>query len=115
MLILNNVTMPEIVIQNLSNKKVPADDTVRPLLYHFQQSYLDWMHACGGKGRCTTCKVVVLEGLDNFEPLTEAEQRYERQGALRANERLACQARIKGDILIRVPEEGKLPHIRYSE
>lgn len=109
--------MPSIIIQNLSNKTVPVDDIAKPLLYHFQQVRLDWMHACGGKGRCTTCKVIVLDGIDSFESLTEAEQRYLRLGALRANERLACQARLNGkaDVLVRVPEESKLPHLKYSD
>src|SRR4051812_36060628 len=98
--------MPVILIQNLHNLKLDVSDEKLPLLKHFQDHYLDWMHACGGKGRCTTCKLKVLNGLQNFEPLTEAEQRFHRLGALAEDERLSCQARIFGDVIVCVPEES---------
>jgi 2Fe-2S ferredoxin len=107
--------MPIILIENLGNLTVAVHDVSLPLLKHFQANRLDWMHACGGKGRCTTCKVKITSGLAHFEPLTEAEERYRRQGALGSDERLSCQARIHGDITIRVPDESQLPHIHYTE
>ena len=107
--------MPKILIQNLFNKELEVQDNTKTLLHHFYDSQLDWMHACGGKGRCTTCKVIVLEGINNFSGRTEAEIRYFQLGELQENERLSCQARISGNVLIRVPEEFKLPHLRYSE
>jgi 2Fe-2S ferredoxin len=110
----NNVTSARIVIQNWSQKTLTVTDLSRTLLQHFQDHRLDWMHACGAKGRCTTCKVMVLEGLEQMQPLTPAEQRYRQLGALHNQERLSCQARISGDVTLRIPEEYKLPHIDYS-
>lgn len=107
--------MALIVIRNLDNKSVPITDLRLPLLRHFQENRLDWMHACGGKGRCTTCKIIVLEGKENFSQVTPAENRYRSLGALKENERLSCQVRISGDVKIAVPEECKLPHIQYSQ
>jgi ferredoxin, 2Fe-2S len=107
--------MFEILIENLYQRKLKAEATTRPLLYHLQQNYIDWMHACGGKGRCTTCKTIFVKGMENTEPLTPAEQKYKDSGALRPGERLACQVVITGDITIRVPHEGKLPHVLYSD
>jgi ferredoxin, 2Fe-2S len=86
----------------------------RSILATLQAERIDWMHACGGKGRCTTCRFSVVSGAAHLSPLTSHELRYRQQGDLRNNERLACQVRTIGDILIRVPEEGKLPHIEYS-
>jgi ferredoxin, 2Fe-2S len=106
--------MAKIEIENLFGKVIMAETPSRTILYHLQANGLDWMHACGGKARCTTCKVVVLEGLHNLEPLTTGEQRIARQVPLRQNERLSCQAIVTGDIIIRVPDENKLPHIQYS-
>jgi 2Fe-2S ferredoxin len=106
--------MPRIVISNWSRKTLEVKDPTKPLLQHFHDHHLDWMHACGGKGRCTTCKVIVLAGEENLPPLTPAEQKYYNLGELKTPERLSCQARIKGDIIIAVPEEFKLPHIKYS-
>ena len=103
------------MIANLFQKTIDTTDYGKPLLKHFHDNGLDWMHACGGKGRCTTCKVIVKAGLENFDPPTPAEKRWEKEGALRAGERLACQARITGNVLISVPKEYQLPHVRYSD
>ena len=86
----------------------------KTLLNHFQAHRLDWMHACGGKGRCTTCKVIVLEGMEHLGLLTLAEQKYRQMGALKAQERLSCQAIPDGSVVVAVPEEYKLPHVRYE-
>lgn len=107
--------MARIVITNWSEKNLEVKDLSRTLLQHFQDHRLDWMHACGGKGRCTTCKAIVISGLENFEPVTPPEERFRQMGALSNNERLCCQSRITGDVILRVPEAYKLPHINYSE
>src|SRR4030095_16534584 len=31
-------------------------------------------HVCGGNARCSTCRVIVLEGVENCRPRTEAEK-----------------------------------------
>lgn len=107
--------MPKITIRNMANRIVSVDDPGKPILYHLQQAYIDWMHACGGKGRCTTCKLHVTEGWENLAPRTPAEERYFSRGEIRADERLACQAMVKGDIVIVVPTSTKLPHLSYSD
>jgi 2Fe-2S ferredoxin len=106
--------MVKIVIENLGKKELLVNDFSLPVLRHLHGHFVDWMYACGGKGRCTTCKMVVLSGMENISPLSTAEQQYRREGALAENERLTCQAFISGDILIRVPAEFKLPHVPYS-
>ncbi len=106
--------MSTILIANWKNKTLSVNDPNVSLLRLFQNHRLDWMHACGGKGRCTTCKVIVLEGMENFSQVTPAENRYRAMGALQSNERLSCQVRVLGDVTVEVPEEYKLPHITYS-
>jgi 2Fe-2S ferredoxin len=107
--------MAVIVIKNLEEKTLEVQDFSKTLLQHVQGNGLDWMQACGGKGRCTTCKVIVVQGSENLEPKTQAELRYEGLGLLLKNERLSCQVKIKGNISILVPKEGQLPHIKYSD
>lgn len=107
--------MARIVIQNLSKRTIEITDYSQSLLRHFQEHGIDWMYACGGKGRCTTCRLIIAEGEANVQPLTEAEQKYYRQGALLDQERLACQTRISGDVTVIVPKENQLPHMRYSD
>ncbi|MFZ2906202.1 MAG: 2Fe-2S iron-sulfur cluster-binding protein [Cyclobacteriaceae bacterium] len=108
-------TMAVIVIKNLEEKTLEVQDFSKTLLQHVQQNGIDWMHACGGKGRCTTCKAVVLQGLEHAQPKTNAELRYESQRLLASNERLACQVKITGSITVFIPDEGKLPHMKYSD
>ena len=107
--------MARIVIANWAKKTLEGTDLSKSLLGHLQDNRLDWMHACGGKGRCTTCKAVIIEGYENLLPLTVAEERYRSQSELGHNERLCCQAKISGDIVIAIPKENKLPHINYSK
>lgn len=106
--------MALIVIKNLAEKTLEVQDFSKTLLQHVQQNGIDWMHACGGKGRCTTCKVIIEEGQENLEPKTQPELKYEGLGLLAQNERLSCQLKIKGDIVVQIPEEGKFPHMKYS-
>ena len=106
--------MPKIFIQNME-KTVVASNTARPLLFLLQDEFIDWMHACGGKGRCTTCKAIIVDGAENLSLRTKAEENYSEKGELLKNERLACQVLVYGDIVIKVPEESKLPHLNYSD
>jgi 2Fe-2S ferredoxin len=104
----------KIEIDNLFGITIAVSDANKSLLAHFHANQLDWMHACGAKGRCTTCKVIVLSGMENLSPLTPAEERYRLQKALSGNERLSCQACPSGDVYVSVPEEYKLPHVKYG-
>ncbi|GAB3304815.1 2Fe-2S iron-sulfur cluster-binding protein [Hymenobacter humi] len=91
---------------------VPAGST---LLAALQAAGHDWMHACGAKGRCTTCRLQVRAGMENLSLPTDAELRYRAAGRLLANERLTCQARLPaGEVTARVPDATKLPHVQYS-
>src|SRR5205814_4021794 len=55
----------------------------------------------GGHARCSTCRVLVLEGRANLAPRTEDEVRLAVQKGLEDDIRLACQARVLGPITIR--------------
>ena len=107
--------MARIMIENLFKKTIEVTDLSQTLLSHLHDHGIDWMHACGGKGRCTTCKAIIREGDSNFGDFTDAEKKYLSMGALHVHERLTCQARIKGDIVITVPAEYRLPHLNYSD
>jgi 2Fe-2S ferredoxin len=105
--------MPLLTIENLPGPSIKATvDTT--LLASIQGVGHDWRHACGAKGRCTTCRIEVLAGAENLTPLTDPELRYQAAGRLLATERLTCQARLlEGDVRGRVPEATKLPHVQY--
>lgn len=105
--------MPILTVQNLPGAVLPVP-TGATLLAALHAAGHDWRHACGGKGRCTTCRLEVLSGLDHLTPLTAAELRYRHAGRLLPHERLTCQTRLpEGDVVGRVPQATKLPHVRY--
>jgi adenylate cyclase len=55
---------------------------------------------CGGRARCTTCRVRIAKGLDALEPPSELEAEALRRINAAPNVRLACQVRPAGDIWI---------------
>jgi ferredoxin, 2Fe-2S len=104
----------KIVIENLARKELAGNERGRTFLYWLRLGEQDWMHACGGKGRCTTCKLRVVEGMDALSAISHAEESYRATGELKQNERLACQAQVFGHCRIAVPDECKLPHLKYD-
>lgn len=55
-------------------------------------------HVCGGDGACGTCRVEVVTGWDNLTPPTPDETYKE----LEAPHRLSCQAKLGGDVVVKV-------------
>ena len=107
--------MPEIHIKNLYDKKIFTNNGEKSVLDIIHENFIDWMHACGKKGRCTSCKMIVLEGMENLSPLTAVEEKYRGQKRLAKNERLTCQVKLLGSIEIKVADLNKFPHMDYSE
>ncbi|MFD2512964.1 2Fe-2S iron-sulfur cluster-binding protein [Pontibacter locisalis] len=106
--------MPKLTVQNLANLEVKVGEG-QTLLKALQSQHIDWMHACGGKGRCTSCRIIVLQGMEHLGPLTESEVRYRNNSRLKDNERLTCQCTLAaGDATGKVPDQTKLPHLTYS-
>jgi signal transduction histidine kinase/ferredoxin len=56
---------------------------------------------CGGKSRCSTCRVLVLEGLERCLPRNTREQKIADQLHYHPALRLACQTTAEGDITLR--------------
>jgi hemoglobin-like flavoprotein/ferredoxin len=74
-------------------------------------------HACNGNARCTTCRVLVLDGENNLSPRNEAERKVASDRKSPSNIRLACQARVLGDATVRrlvvdAEDEGLINHER---
>jgi adenylate cyclase len=53
-------------------------------------------HVCGGNARCSTCRVLIIEGSEWLTPPTEKENRLNNQMHFPRNVRLGCQTRITG-------------------
>ena len=55
-------------------------------------------HVCGGDGACGTCRVEVVDGWPNLTAPTPDETYKE----LEAPYRLGCQAKLAGDVILKV-------------
>ena len=108
--------MVRIRIQNLGNRSIESETTERKVIELIHENGIDWMHACGKKGRCTTCKMHILAGQENLSSETAQELQFRAMNRLLPHERLACQTNIlEGELIIRVPETSKFPHLTYTE
>jgi len=108
--------MPKITISNQGQKVVAfkINNDKKSVLTILQENNIYWMHACGGKGRCTSCRCTILDGADNLANRTEIENTFLEAGRIQFNERMACQAIALGDVVVEVPEKCKLPGVNYT-
>src|SRR5690349_19187635 len=89
--------MPKITVEGGRSLEVPAGK--RLVLALSEDLGVDQLHACGGKARCTTCRVEFVEG--EPEKMTKAEK-----AVLAAKQatgvRLSCQILCDHDMTVRV-------------
>ena len=88
--------MPQLTVEGEGTFEVESGK--RLVLALEQDAKIDQLHACGGKARCTTCRVEFIAG--EPETMTEAEQaaltRRELTGV-----RLSCQIVCDHDMTVR--------------
>jgi 2Fe-2S ferredoxin len=61
-------------------------------------------HACGGSCACTTCHLIIKEGMNNLSEMEDNEaDRLDTAWELTTTSRLGCQAVIKGDVVAQFP------------
>jgi len=96
------------------NKTVEVDDEKYPLADHGKPgSLLDIAlahdihleHNCGGSCACTTCHVIVKDGDKNLSEMEgDEEDRLDMAEGLTIRSRLGCQAVVRGDVTVEIPE-----------
>jgi Na+-transporting NADH:ubiquinone oxidoreductase subunit F len=72
------------------------------LLNTLQSQGIFLSSACGGGGSCGQCRCQVLEGGGNILP---TEVGFFSRKQIKDHWRLGCQTKVKGDLVIKVPEE----------
>ncbi len=61
-------------------------------------------HVCGGNCACTTCHVIVREGMQNLSAMDDEEaDRLDTAWDLTPQSRLGCQAVVQGDVACEIP------------
>ena len=58
-------------------------------------------YACGGRARCSICRISVEEGLEFCSPRSKGERIVAERLNFSAETRLACQTKITGDVNVR--------------
>ncbi|TNE65445.1 MAG: 2Fe-2S iron-sulfur cluster binding domain-containing protein [Bacteroidetes bacterium] len=82
------------------NQLVESQDPDSSLLDISLQNQIPHLHECGGNGRCTTCRIRVIEGHQNMSPRTAIERETAHLRRWDPSIRLACQSHINGDVKI---------------
>jgi adenylate cyclase len=90
-----------IQINFLEDKIVEDIDSSKTILQISLQNEIPMIHACGGNARCSTCRVLILDGLENALPRNEAEKELADKKSLEDNIRLSCQTKISGNIKLK--------------
>lgn len=66
-------------------------------------------HACGGFCACTTCHIYVEAGMEHTSVPEDAEaDRVDYAEAPTLKSRLACQTKVYGDVVVRMPPQKGL-------
>jgi 2Fe-2S ferredoxin len=66
---------------------------------------LQMRHDCGGFATCSTCRVWVIEGMPNLTEIDLDEENMLEEAQLPSPFRLSCQAKVRGDVIVRVPDQ----------
>jgi adenylate cyclase len=72
----------------------------RSVLEASRQARVPHASVCGGRGRCSTCRVRVVYGLEDLPPARAAEASVLRRVGAPPNVRLACQLRPRRDLAV---------------
>jgi ferredoxin len=88
--------MPVLTVVDVGSFSVPANK--RLVLALEEDAGIDQLHACGGRARCTTCRVEFVAGEPGQETKAEIAAR-EARGAFGV--RLSCQILCDRDMTVR--------------
>ena len=96
------------------NVTVTVDDEKYPLADHGQPGSLldialahgiELEHNCGGSCACTTCHVIVRDGEKGLSDMYDDEEdRLDTAEGLTIHSRLGCQAVVRGDVVVEIPQ-----------
>lgn len=87
--------MPRLVVEGHGEVDAVAGET---MLEACDRAGIPMDTACGGFAACNSCRVAVLDGGDRISPL----DRLELPFLDRPDQRLGCQAKVLGDVTVRL-------------
>ena len=99
--------LPKNITVEVDDEKYPLADHGKPgsLLDIALANEIPLEHNCGGSCACTTCHVIVREGSENLSEMeADEEDRLDMAEGLTIRSRLGCQAVVRGDVTVEIPE-----------
>jgi adenylate cyclase len=89
-------------IEFLSDAKSIEIEEGESILQASLRAGIPHTHVCGGKARCTTCRILLIDGDENrLSPPGDEEYELVEKLGFAPNIRLACQSYVRDDIKIR--------------
>ncbi|WP_215226646.1 adenylate/guanylate cyclase domain-containing protein [Echinicola shivajiensis] len=82
------------------NREIELQEDFENILEVSIANKIPHLHECGGNGRCTTCRIRVIDGMQHLSPPDHWEQKVSRIRNWDPSIRLACQAKVHGDATI---------------
>ncbi len=102
--------MPRIEAETATGVKAFEAEDGRKLVLALEDAGVDILHRCGGKAKCTTCRVEIEEG--DPGPMNDFERnRLAAETGLAENVRLSCQVHVSGDLKVRVVNQASVKGI----
>jgi len=96
--------MPTVIFEPISkHMKIPSGQTIYQAVQKLGHTLTT---VCGGNGICGKCKVIIIEGNDNLNSVTETERKFLSDKLIEQGYRLACRSIISGDVRIMIPPES---------
>jgi adenylate cyclase len=99
LLLLRDRLRPKIAVTYANGPTIPAQRGLS-VLEISRENRVPHASVCGGRARCSTCRVRVLNGLEAQPPASEIEAQVLRRIGSPANVRLACQLRPVADLTV---------------
>ena len=81
-------------IEFVGERAIPINND-QTILEASLQAGITHFHACGGRGKCTTCRIMVLEGNENLSKPNRKEAKLRDSIRMTTSIRLACQTRVE--------------------
>jgi class 3 adenylate cyclase/hemoglobin-like flavoprotein len=95
------VNPPKAFTVEYAGEKAASAAPLQTILDISLQNNIPHVCVCGGIGKCSTCRVIVLEGLGQCLPRNQVEARMARLKGFSSEIRLACQTRIMGPVIVK--------------
>ncbi len=85
--------MPEVVFQPFNEKyELKRNEDI---LLCAQNNGIPMGSACGGWGMCAACRITILSGKENLNPISEEEEDLRSLYNLSENERIGCLTKVR--------------------